>query len=414
MIRGEEPVAQALYLHVPFCLRRCAYCDFASAATAHDDPLMAAYAGSLARMVDEGEGAGLLALGGTAYIGGGTPTMLGADQLGALVSCVHDAMAPDELSFEANPESLGDDVIEAARAAGATRVSIGVQSLDDRELVALGRIHDAALARNRLAAAVASGMDVSADLMCGTPYQTPESWQSSLEGVLDSGVCHLSCYPLMVEEGTPLMASCEAGKLPWPDDDTEADRMEAAEKACGEHGLTRYEVASYVRPGHACEHNIAYWTGVGYLGLGTQAASMVDRAGYERLRVIAPRLPELPEEIVRVRLRMTSTTREIAAIVSMADISWDLEGLTARQAVAEDLMLAARMSRGISAGLVTRAQAVLGEKVDACLATLVREGLLETTSCGSYAPTERGWLMGNDVYGPLWGLANAHTVEFSV
>ncbi|MCI1260621.1 MAG: coproporphyrinogen III oxidase family protein, partial [Atopobiaceae bacterium] len=393
---------------------RCAYCDFASSATAHDNPLMAAYGESLERMLREVSAVGLLAPAGTAYIGGGTPTMLGSEQLGRLVSCAHDAMAPRELSIEANPESLTDEVLESVSRADATRVSIGVQSLDDRELVALGRIHDAALARDRLAAAVESGLDVSADLMCGIPYQTSMSWQASLAGVLDAGVSHLSCYPLMVEDGTPLMASCDAGELPWPDDDTEATFMEAAERACAGHGLTRYEVASYAREGHACEHNIAYWTGVGYLGLGTQAASMVDREGYERLRGLASRLPGLPEDIVRVRLRMASSTREIASAARLADVSWEVEGLTAQQALAEDLMLAARMSRGIPAALVARARAILGERVDACFATLVDECLLELKLDGSYAPTERGWLMGNDVYGPLWGLADPKTLELSV
>jgi oxygen-independent coproporphyrinogen-3 oxidase len=410
---SEAPVS-ALYLHVPFCLRKCAYCDFESAATPRDSSLMGAYAASLARLVDEVGRAGLLATGGTAYVGGGTPTMLGADGLGSLVACVRDAMTPSELSFEANPESLGDDVLAAARTAGATRVSIGVQSLVDRELAALGRVHDAALARDRLRAAVRAGLDVSADLMCGIPYQTPASWQDSLEGVLGTGVGHLSCYPLMVEEGTPLMASCEEGSLPWPDDDVQADLMEAAEHACAAHGLARYEVASYAMPGHACAHNVAYWTGVGYLGLGTQAAGMLDRAGYERLRSIAPRLPEPRDGIGRVRLRITSTARQVADASSVANVSWRLEGLTDAQAAAEDLMLAARMSRGIAPALVAHAEALLGGRVSACLATLIDDGLLARTPDGSLAPTERGWLMGNDVYGPLWDLADPRTVEVSV
>ncbi len=394
----------ALYLHVPFCVRRCRYCDFATAATRHDDPLMARYAASLERLVDQAADAGLLEGVRTAYVGGGTPTMLGASGLAVLLG-VASALGVGELSFEANPESLTDEVLAAACEAGATRVSIGVQSFNDAELAGLGRVHDAQTARQRVAAAVASGLRTSLDLMCGIPHQTPQSWEESLRTAVELGVGHVSCYPLMIEEGTPLERMCEAGEVPWPSDDTEAADMETAARVLGQAGFSRYEVASYSLPGQRCEHNIAYWTGVEYLGLGTAAASMLGHAGYERLHELVPTLPGPDEDSERFRLTVTSDTRAIAAAESLADLTFEVEQLTAREAVAEDLMLAARMTDGISPELQQRAKATLGDKrVQERFSQLESRGLLAQKG-SSLVPTHAGWILGNELYGPLWDLA---------
>ena len=368
---------------------------------------MREYVGALERLACEAREVGLLSGSRTAYIGGGTPTLLGADGLSRLVRVARSAGELEELSFEANPESLGDEVLAAAAEAGATRVSIGVQSLNDAELKAIGRVHDASLARERMSAAVESGLRVSCDLMCGLPYQTAESWRESLEGALELGVGHVSCYPLMIEEGTPLERMCETGELPWPSDDTEADDMEAAERILGAAGFSRYEVASYARPGERCLHNIAYWTGVEYLGLGTAAASMLSRESYNALRSVASALPELGDGTERVRLTVASATSEVASARSLADLEFELEELTAGEAVAEDLMLAARMSDGIPADLLARAKDTLGaERVAACIDSLVNKGLLASAANGACAPTHAGWLLGNELYGPLWDLAS--------
>lgn len=405
---GERTSARAIYLHVPFCLRRCRYCDFASSAVGHGDAIMRRYAEALSRLLREASGLGLLDGATTAYVGGGTPTMLGAEGLGSLLGVARD-LAPglDELTFEANPESLGDDVLAAARDAGATRVSIGVQSFDDRELAALGRAHDAALARERVAAALESGLRTSVDLMCGIPYQTAGSWERTLREAVSLGVGHVSCYPLMIEPGTALERMCERGELPWPSDDAEADDMEAAERVLGSAGLARYEVASYARPGQRCRHNVAYWSGVEYLGLGTAAASMLSRDSYVALREATPDLPAPGPDAERFRLTVRSTTREVVAAGSLAGLAFDVEQLTAREAVAEDLMLAARMSDGLPAALVSRACVELGEgRVATRLDGLVARGLLVREPDGSLVPTHSGWLMGNELYGALWDLAS--------
>ena len=179
--------AHALYLHVPFCARKCAYCDFTSFETQRNDPLMDAYAAALESLVVESLDAGILGTGGTAYVGGGTPTML-ADALPVLIATVRRHHDPYELTCEANPDSLTLDMSLRLRESGATRVSVGVQSVHDDELTALGRIHDGARALDALEQAVSAGLDGSADLMCAIPLQTPESWISSLGSVIDAGV----------------------------------------------------------------------------------------------------------------------------------------------------------------------------------------------------------------------------------
>lgn len=400
----EAGVVGHLYVHVPFCVRRCAYCDFTTAATPAGDALMGRYVASVLRLIAQAREAGVLLEDlRTAYIGGGTPSYLGPELLAVLVGVCR---ATRELSFEANPDSLSDEVLCAAREAGATRVSVGVQSLDDRELGALGRVHRAARAREALGAAVASGLDVSADLMCAIPYQTPQSWEASLRGVAELGVGHVSVYPLQVEEGTALEARCEAGELPWPDEDDEADRMSEAARLLVARGYARYEVASYALAGKACAHNQVYWTGIPYFGVGTAAASMLDAQGYRKLRGIAGSLPALPTDASRVRLSVTSSARELCCARSWDDLEYDFEFLNEREAAAEDLMLGCRMTAGASPQVVARAREVLGcSAVDEAVQAVCARGLARWGADGSLCPTERGWLLGNELYGALWGLA---------
>ena len=182
--------------------------------------------------------------------------------------------------------------------------------------------------------------------------------------------------------------------------------METAALVLGAAGLSRYEVASYAQPGERCRHNIAYWTGVEYLGLGTSAASMLGRGSYVRLHELVPSLPDLADDTERARLTITSSTREIVEATSLARLRFEVEELNAREAVAEDLMLAARMADGIGERLLVRARRVLGAvAVDERIAKLVKLGFLERAG-SAYAPTKQGWLLGNELYGPLWDLAS--------
>lgn len=405
---------RALYFHAPFCRRRCAYCDFASSTARFGDQRAYAYTQKFLGYMAEYKRAGLLDQMQTAYVGGGTPTMLGYELLGELLSEVstcscHAAGCSShglrELTFEANPDSLEPKVLREAKRAGATRVSIGVQSFVDTELEALGRVHTARSAEHALLDAAKSGLAVSCDLMCGIPYQSFDSWRYSLNKAIACGVNHVSVYPLMIEEGTRIEALCEVGELPWPDDDAQASYMELAEQVLSEAGYARYEVASYAKPGYACAHNMSYWTGIEYLGLGWSAASMVSRKTYTVLCQLLPQLPNLLSNTERVRFTCTSTIDEIISAQGMYELSFDVEQLCAREAVAEDLMLGARMTQGVSAELVQQAKELVGSGfVEATLEDLVKRRLL-TYNDGRYRPTHTGWLLGNELYGALWDLA---------
>ena len=359
----------------------------------------------------EAEALGLLEGCETAYVGGGTPTLLGEKDLGSLVSAARrSAPGTRELTCEANPDSLTDEVLPAVREAGATRLSVGVQSLDDAELAELGRLHDAACACERVRAAVASGLDVSVDLMCATPPQTDEGWARTVEGAVALGVGHVSVYPLQIEEGTALDARYADDPCPWNDDGVQASRMTQAQALLEGCGYRRYEVASYSIAGKECRHNIAYWTGAPYLGLGTGASSMLDLKGYLRLREACPRLPKPPSGVVRVRLTVRTGRRELAADPRLSSLSFSLEFLTGPQAIAEDLMLGARLVAGLRPELVSRACEVFGARLDATLEALLGDELLVERG-GRLAPTERGWLLGNELYGALWDLAPGEVVE---
>ena len=205
--------------------------------------------------------------------------------------------------------------------------------------------------------------------MCGIPGQSIESFEDSVKTAIECGVSHVSVYPLTIEPHTPFDAMVLSGQLAEPDDDVEADHMQAAARILSQAGYARYEVASYAKPGFECRHNIAYWTGVPYLGLGRSAASMTQNA--ER----------------RMRVQDGQVT----------------DDLDAREMVAEDMMLGMRMSRGISDELVQRAAQLLPENLGDAGVSWPRQGLCEHVD-GRWRPTERGWLCGNQLYGALFDL----------
>lgn len=374
----------ALYVHVPFCARKCAYCDFTSVRTHKDDPGMAEYANDLMMQIRACTDAGLLDSCTTAYIGGGTPSLLGAQILSSLVASIRKACPRIiELTCEANPDSLTDDVITAARDAGATRLSVGVQSFDDDELRALGRLHTAAQARDRVQAAVASGLDVSVDLMCAIPEQTDESWERTLAQTLTLGVGHISVYPLAIEEGTPFGERFDGVPTPWNDEDMQAARMEMAELMLQDAGYARYEVASYALHGKECAHNTAYWTGVPYLGLGRGAASMLGTGAYEAARSVIDWLPEREPDAFRMRF---------------STLDQEVEFMNEREAWAEDLMLGMRLTRGLPQERFCGAEETVAQ--------LNARGLLCYRE-DRVVPTYNGWLLGNELFGALWDLARA-------
>lgn len=363
---------KALYLHVPFCKRRCLYCDFSTRAVAPDSPEIRSYAERMVLAIRKAGREGDLARIETVYIGGGTPTYIGHAALTEILYTLSLSMhlTPDvECSMEANPDSLTESMVKDAWALGVNRLSIGVQSFDDRVLRVLGRVHDAEAARRAVRAAHKRFENVSVDLMCGIPGQTVDMLRQSICEALDLGVSHISIYPLAIEDGTPFDKMIASGELPGVDDDDEAAFMRAAADILEAVGMPRYEVASYAKPGFECRHNEAYWTGVPYLGLGPSAVTMAQCEGH--------------------RLR----TRD-------GEIIDDLDPV---QTCAEDAFLKMRMSRGLSDEEVAQSIGLLPDMPNA-LQKLASEGMV-VHDRGRWRPTERGWLCGNVLYGALYDLA---------
>lgn len=476
---------RALYLHIPFCRAKCLYCDFDSRALTGCalEEAIGAYCEGLSAQVDAHGNAGELSAVETVYVGGGTPSLLGGRLVG-LVDLVRSYCEPVEFTCEANPESFTLDLAQALRAAGVTRISLGVQSLNASELKAIGRIHSAEQAMLAVAQAKAAGFSTSCDLMCGLPGQTLDTFAETLRSLVTLNPDHVSVYPLQLEEGTPLARMEEAGEMEVPDEDFQAQCMDLAAEVLEEAGYERYEVASYAKPGHRCRHNIAYWTGKPYLGLGRSAASMLDvcKGECREARFIAcpdvqkgegsrmrgePLSPkeenllsrsdarrgeslsscpdERNEEGLSAREKGLSlregglSAREegllskgkalppIDANLSMDGLSsvrvssdvarirfkqlddaggqFETEELSAREATAEDLMLACRMTDGISADLLARAARVIpDDELSFACQQAVEKGLAVWDG-GALRPTHLGWLEGNELFGIFWDLA---------
>lgn len=406
----------ALYVHVPFCAQKCRYCDFDSRSFASCDLDVAldAYFEHLHARLDAFGNAGALGQIRTVYVGGGTPSLAGG-RLVKLARRISMWCKPVEFTCEANPESLTAELATTLAEAGVTRISLGVQTLDNTELAVIGRIHNAERALEAIATVKDVGLDVSCDLMCGLPGQTMASWQHTLDGVFEAAPYHVSVYPLTLEEGTPLYRMACRDESLDPDEDFQAACMDVARERLSSAGYHPYEVASYALDGHECAHNIAYWTGRGYLGLGRSAAGMLDAEDFDRLAGLFPGVaPRGDFHRVRLVQRNDDAT------------SFEAEYLTHREAAAEDLMLACRMTRGVASDLLVRAARVIpaDELTAACdralelgLATWVPElgdthagpidsvDVIAGRTCARLAPTHLGWLDGNVLFELFWGLA---------
>lgn len=406
----------ALYAHVPFCAQKCRYCDFDSRSLAPCElgAALDAYFEQLYARLDAFGKAGALDQIRTVYVGGGTPSLAG-ERLVELARRIRAWCAPVEFTCEANPESLTAELATSLAKVGVTRVSLGVQTLDNTELAVIGRIHDADRALAAIATVKDAGLDVSCDLMCGLPGQTAASWKRTLDGVLAAAPHHVSVYPLTLEEGTPLYRMACRDELLEPDEDFQASCMDVARERLGAAGYHPYEVASYALDGHECAHNIAYWTGRGYLGLGRSAAGMLDAEDFDRLAGLFPGVSSRGDAY-RVRL----VQRDDAAT------AFEAEYLSQREASAEDLMLACRMTRGVGPDLLVRSACVIptDELAVACdralelgLTTWVPDGVegyagriaskdvIAGRARARLAPTHLGWLDGNVLFELFWGLA---------
>lgn len=271
--RAQQGKKLGIYLHIPFCGRKCAYCDFYSLAGREDrmDRYLSALLTHLAETAPYARHCRV----DTVYIGGGTPSIFGAQRLKALLCGVRKYYKLDrdcEITMEANPDSADLKLLRTVRRAGVNRLSLGVQSADDRELREIGRLHDFAQAVQAVEAARKAGIrNLSLDLIYGLPGQDMASWQRSVERILELAPEHLSCYGLQLEEGTPLYARQDQVEL--ADDDQQADMYLWMVSRLKEAGYPQYEISNFSRPGRESRHNLRYWQLKEYIGFGPGAHS---------------------------------------------------------------------------------------------------------------------------------------------
>ncbi len=380
------PRSVAVYVHIPFCAKHCAYCDFNTYVERAQSSLVQATIAAIQRDIER-TGQELAAQGDpmvvpTVFFGGGTPTFLQGEHLAAILRTVQDnfAVAPNaEISSEANPGSSDATKFAAMRAAGFTRLSIGVQSFDDGLLIALDRFHTAGEAERALQAARDAGFtNLNLDLMFGLPKQNLPLWEATLERALALGTEHLSLYALTLEPGTRFERLEAGGKLDLPDEDVELSMYERSIALLTAAGLEHYEVSNFARPGHRSKHNQVYWRNEEYLGIGPGAVSYLDGRRWKRERLPA---------------------RYNAKVEAGADLAVESECLNAEGALGETMMLGLRLRDGLPLQSVRERFAVEPLTHFAPqIARLQAEGLL-TLAEDTLRLTHRGLLFANDALG---------------
>ncbi len=277
----QEKQPLGIYIHIPFCKSKCGYCDFCSHPPESEREIERYLNALMLNMQDFSAAAQGCSV-DTVYIGGGTPTLLAPKQLHALLDCVRDAFDVEkdaEITAEANPGTVDRRALRALRKSGVNRISFGLQSANDAELRALGRIHTRADFEKSYADARQAGFEnINIDLMYGIPYQTRESFAKTLDFVRALSPEHLSVYGLKIEEGTPFYARRDS--LPLPDEETEYKLYLDAHRTLSDAGFEHYEVSNFARRGFRSRHNLRYWLDENYLGFGVAAHSYFNNQRY--------------------------------------------------------------------------------------------------------------------------------------
>jgi oxygen-independent coproporphyrinogen-3 oxidase len=329
-----------LYLHLPFCSTHCTYCPFAIST---DLSQQDAYIAALLREIAAAPSAQL----DTIYLGGGTPSRTSLANLARLFDAIRarfEITGDAEISMEANPEDVTPESVDAWRALGVNRLSIGVQSFHDHELTAISRVHDRARALDAVRAAVAVGMRTNLDLILGLPHQTAQSFRATLDTAIDLGAGHLSLYMLDLEEKTPLQVQVARGRVALPDDDLVADLYLEAIEHLASRGLAQYEISNFARAGEACRHNLRYWTRGEYYGFGLGAHSFLDGKRFANTRdmhrylELSPDARDFLEELgadevrretifLQLRRTMGMCYEELIQLCGQEGIEWIERGL---------------------------------------------------------------------------------------
>lgn len=371
-----------LYLHIPWCLRKCDYCAFFSA-----PGTPARYEETVSLLLREMELAAMRYGGerlASIYLGGGTPSLLTPGQVYRLLARskqLWDHQEDIEITLEANPGTVTPHLLIEFQQAGINRLSLGMQSFSDQALALLGRAHNAQDAREAYAAArTACFRSIGLDLICGLPNQTGSDWRDQINHALLLAPDHLSIYGLSIEEGTPFGRRYHADSPELPDDDQTADMLEMADGLLTLAGYEHYEIANFARPGHRSRHNCGYWQRDGYLGLGPSAHSLLLQGW--GLRCCNPaNYPKWASQVNAGRLAHQEN-----------------EPLSAKQALAEQLFLGLRMMDGIAPeACLNRFGAPLWRPHERIIDELFTTGLLKRQG-NRIALTQRGMMLSNQVF----------------
>lgn len=269
----------SLYIHIPFCVRKCGYCDFLSAPA--DEKARDRYVHALLMEIERYRGTETADRKiKTLYIGGGTPSILSVNQLDCIIQkikCTFNFCSDIEASIEMNPGTASKEKCRALYQMGINRLSIGLQSTNDMELKTLGRIHSYEDFLNTYTWCREAGFqNINVDLMAALPYQTVESYTTGLRKIIRLAPEHISAYSLILEEGTPFYQKYNSGCYPLPDEEQERLMYRETEQILAQAGYERYEISNYAKKGYACRHNLVYWQGGDYLGLGLGSSSYMD------------------------------------------------------------------------------------------------------------------------------------------
>lgn len=378
-----------LYLHFPFCKRKCLYCDFCSLPAAEEQvrAYCAALEKEILRMGEKYPQAHI----STVFLGGGTPSIVPPDAMRGVMKALHRAFSfcPDvEFTSEANPGTLTEGWLDALLSAGMNRLSLGVQAAQDELLGRIGRIHTFQQAKQAVDMARRAGIgNLNLDVMSGLPGQTLPMYMDSLQAIIGLSPEHISAYSLILEEGTPLHAAVMAGRETLPDEETTALMYEQGAAWLETAGYARYEISNFARPGYACRHNLGYWQGEWYLGLGAAAHSM---------------LPPEQEGAACLRRANTSDVEKYIAWMQqgLSPVESE-EAISPAEARFETMMLGLRTTAGVGEQDFLRRH---GKKLTDCygprLDKLAEEGLGRWTGPAGqrfFALTNRGLEVQNEV-----------------
>ena len=318
----------ALYIHLPFCAQKCAYCDFSSYAGRAAD-FSRYLAGLEAEMADAARVYGRMPV-GTIFLGGGTPSLLPSDAVLHLIAMARarfSVSADAEITVECNPGTVTREKLRDYMGAGVNRLSFGMQSASARLLHLIGRIHDHAQTVEAVRTAQGLGFqNINLDLIYALPTQSMAEWAETVQAALALDVPHLSLYSLILEAGTPLFERVQSGALPAPEEETTLRMQHAAARMLMRRGLKRYEISNYAKDGFMCRHNLAYWRRGDYLGLGCAAHSLMRGA------------------------RFANTSELDLYLTGVREVSREV--LSAQDIFEERVMLGTRLSEGVEAGLL--------------------------------------------------------------